>query len=199
MIKKITLDYNTLIPYLSAKTLDIHYNILYNNYVTKLNNNLKDINYENNFTLPELVNNIATISLKDRGEILYNLGGTLNHGLYFYNISDKKNNIPVGKLKIALDKEFGGYEEFKKTFIKKCQDLVGSGYTFLVLDSNKKLRIVNMINQDTPYFYGFIPIMTIDLWEHAYFLDYTNKNEYIENFFNIVDYKKINNIYEKYI
>lgn len=199
MYTKIPLDYSSLEPNLSNKTIETHYNILYNNYVTRLNAALVAVNYKKYSTLPELVADISNFQIKDRKDILYNLGGTLNHGLYFYNISNRNNILPVGKIKEAIDKEFGNYENFKQEFIKYCQNVVGSGYTFLVLDSSKKLKIINMKNQDTPFLYGYIPIMTIDLWEHAYFLDYVNRNDYINAFFNIVDYEKINSIYEKYL
>ena len=87
MYEKIPLDYSNLLPYLGTETLDIHYNILYNNYLTKLNNLLKKNNYTRKEPLPYLVRNIDMFNPVDRGEILYNLGGALNHGLYFYNIS----------------------------------------------------------------------------------------------------------------
>ena len=77
-------------------------------------------------------------------------------------------------------------------------DLVGSGYTYLVINNNKDLQIINMSNQESPYLYGMIPIITIDLWEHAYYLDYqNNKEKYIDAFFQIIDFNKINNLYEK--
>jgi Fe-Mn family superoxide dismutase len=198
MYKKIPLEYKTLLPYIGDETLNIHYNNIYNNYLTTLNNLLEKNNYSYNYNLPYLVENIDIFPIIDRGEILYNLGGVLNHGLYFYNISNKNNNLPIGKLKEAIDKKYGNYDNFKKEFTKASKNLVGSGYTFLVLDSNKDLKIINTSNQDTPYSYGFIPIMVIDLWEHSYFLDYKNKKEdYINNFFQIVDYDKINKLYEK--
>lgn len=200
MYKKIPLDYSDLLPYMGIETLDIHYNTLYNNYLTKLNNLLLKNNYDFKDNMPHLVTHLDMFNPIDRGEILYNLGGALNHGLYFYNISDKKNNLPVGKLKDAINKKYGNYNNFKQEFIKTSKKLTGSGYTFLVLDKNKDLKIINLSNQDTPYTYGYIPIMCIDLWEHAFFLDYKSKKDnYIDNFFELVDYQKINNLYTKNI
>jgi Fe-Mn family superoxide dismutase len=200
MYKKIPLEYNSLFPYVGNETLDIHYNIIYEMYLSKLNDLLKENNYTDNYSLPYLVEHIDMFPFIDRGEILYNLGGVLNHGLYFYNISDKNNNVPTGKLKDAIDKKYGSYDNFKKEFIKVSKNLVGSGYTFLVLDSNRDLKIINLSNEDTPYSYGFIPIMALDFWEHSYFLDDKNKKEdYINNFFKIVDYNKVNKLYEQNI
>lgn len=200
MYEKKTLGYSSLYPYMGNETLNLHYNVIYDKYLNNLNRLLSKNNYNNNYSLSYLVNNIDMFNIGDRGELLYNLGAVLNHSLYFYNVSDKKNNIPVGKLNDAIIKKYGNYEKFKEEFNRMANNLVGSGYTFLVLDSNKELRIINMSNQDTPYSYGFIPIMCIDLWEHAYFLDYrSDKDKYINSFFEIVDYVNINSLYEEYI
>lgn len=196
MYIKIILNYNSLEPYIDDKTLRLHYNVIYSNYIDKLNKLLKKNNYKDNYSLNELVDKIDMFPLEDRGEILYNLGGVLNHKLYFYEISDKGNNIPYGEILKDINKYFGSYDNFKKEFIKKALNLVGSGYTFLVMDESGKLQIINTSNEDTPYSYGFIPIIVLDLWEHSYYLKYTtNKEAYINNWFNLLDFKKINNLY----
>lgn len=196
MYIKIVLDYNSLEPYIDDKTLRLHYNVIYSSYIDKLNKLLKKNNYNGNYSLNELVDKINMFPLEDRGEILYNLGGVLNHKLYFYEISDKGNNIPYGEILKDINKYFGSYNNFKKEFIKKALNLAGSGYTFLVMDKSGKLQIINTSNEDTPYSYGFIPIIVLDLWEHSYYLKYTtNKEAYINNWFNLLDFKKINNLY----
>lgn len=196
MYIKINLDYNSLEPYIDNKTFMLHYNAIYNSYIDKLNKLLKKNNYKDNYSLNELVDKIDMFPLGDRGEILYNLGGILNHKLYFYEISDKGNNIPYGEILKDINKYFGSYDNFKKEFIKKSLNLVGSGYTFLVMDESGKLQIINTSNEDTPYSYGFIPIIVLDLWEHSYYLKYTtNKEAYINNWFNLLDFKKINDLY----
>lgn len=196
MYIKIILNYNSLEPYIDDKTLRLHYNVIYSSYIDKLNKLLKKNNYKDNYSLNELVDKIDMFPLEDRGEILYNLGGVLNHKLYFYEISDKGNNIPYGEILKDINKYFGSYDNFKKEFIKKALNLVGSGYTFLVMDESGKLQIINTSNEDTPYSYGFIPIIVLDLWEHSYYLKYTtNKEAYINNWFNLLDFKKINNLY----
>ena len=196
MYIKINLDYNSLEPYIDNKTFMLHYNAIYNSYIDKLNKLLKKNNYKDNYSLNELVDKIDMFPLGDRGEILYNLGGILNHKLYFYEMSDKGNNIPYGEILKDINKYFGSYDNFKKEFIKKALNLVGSGYTFLVMDESGKLQIINTSNEDTPYSYGFIPIIVLDLWEHSYYLKYTtNKEAYINNWFNLLDFKKINDLY----
>lgn len=196
MFEKIKLTYNTLSPYIDDETLDLHYNKHYGKYLNTLNKLLIENNYK--FTsLYDLLENISEINLNDRGKILFNLGGVLNHSLYFYNMSPLNKNIPIKELNDEINKTFGSYEEFKKEFKKSALNLQGSGYTFLVLDNNK-LKIINTSNQDSPYYYGFIPILALDLWEHSYYLKYKNEKEtYIDAWFNLIDYEKTNNLYLK--
>ena len=194
MYEKIKLDYNSLEPFIDDETLDLHYNKHYGKYLDNLNRLLKENNYK--FTsLYDLIENIDKINLNDRGEILFNLGGVINHSLFFYNMSNFGNNIPSGELGLEINKVYGSYDNFKKEFKKSALNLEGSGYTFLVLDNNK-LKIINTSNQDSPYYYGFIPILVLDLWEHSYYLKYKNrKDEYIDAWFNLIDFKKTNKLY----
>lgn len=199
MYQALKLDYplSSLYPYLTYDVLNVHYNVIYLNYIYMLNNLLNSNNYHYDYLLKDLVNNIDIFPLNIRGEILYYLGAVLNHNLYFYNISNKKNVIPVGKIKIDIDKFFGNYENFKSNFINSANNLKGSGYTFLVYN-NGSLMIINTSNEDTPYSHNFIPLICLDLWEHAYYLEYLNdRGSYINNFFNIIDFNKINIYYEK--
>lgn len=190
-------EYNALEPYISAFTINIHYNKHYQKYLKKLNDTLNSLKYDYRYNLVDLITHIDEFPLADRDTILYNAGGVLNHELYFSNISPNKNNQPTGKLKEAIDKKYGSFDNFKNEFIKTSGYLTGSGYTFLVLNKNE-LDIINTSNQDTPYLYDLIPIMSLDLWEHAYYLDYQNdKENYILNFFEIVDFEVIGKLYEE--
>lgn len=200
MYKSVILPYNysDLEPVLNSETINAHYNKHYLGYLEKLNKILNDINYDYRYTKEELVSHIEKISIDVRDDVLYNLGGVLNHELYFYSMSNNKVNVPIGVLRKKIIDEYGTIENFKDEFIKTANKLVGSGYTFLVLNNNLKLEIINTPNQETPYLYGLIPIMALDLWEHAYYLVYRNRrSEYIEKFFEIVDYNNINKNYEK--
>lgn len=193
--KRINLDYKSLEPYIDDRTLDLHYNAHYRNYTDKLNKYLKDINYNYSLSGEELAQNINILPMDNRDEILFNLGGYLNHNLYFYNLTGKKKDIPLPLLEL-INKYFGSFSLFKEEFIDMAMEVKGSGYTFLVLDKNNKLRIINTSNQDTPYYYGFIPIMTIDVWEHSYYLKYTyERKKYLDNIFNIIDFKKVYMLY----
>ena len=193
--ERIKLDYTSLEPIIDDRTLDLHYNIHYRNYTDKLNKLLRESNYNYKYSPAFLAQNINIIPLNYRDEILFNLGGYLNHTLYFYNLTNKKKNVPP-KLLDEINRYFGSFSEFENEFIDMARELKGSGYTFLVLDKNNKLRIINMSNQDTPYYYGFIPIMTIDVWEHAYYLKYTHdRGKYLNNIFDIIDFDKVYELY----
>ncbi len=193
--KRITLDYKSLEPYIDDRTLDLHYNAHYRNYTDKLNKYLNDINYDYKDSPEYLAKHIDILPMENRDEILFNLGGYLNHSLYFYNLTNKKKNIPIELLNL-INKYFGSFSLFKEEFIDMAMEVKGSGYTFLVMDKNNKLRIINTSNQDTPYYYGFTPIMTIDVWEHAYYLKYTYlRKKYLENVFDIIDFDKVYKLY----
>lgn len=193
--KRITLDYKSLEPYIDDRTLDLHYNAHYRNYTDKLNKYLNDINYDYKDSPEYLAKHIDILPMENRDEILFNLGGYLNHSLYFYNLTNKKKGVPIELLNL-INKYFGSFSLFKEEFIDMAMEVKGSGYTFLVMDKNNKLRIINTSNQDTPYYYGFTPIMTIDVWEHAYYLKYTYlRKKYLENVFDIIDFDKVYKLY----
>ena len=121
MYQALKLDYpfSSLYPYLNYEVINVHYSNIYLNYVIILNKLLKINKYHYNYSLKELVFNIDIFPLDIRGEILYYLGAVLNHNLYFYNISNKKNILPIGRIKEDIDKYFGNYDKFKDEFIKK--------------------------------------------------------------------------------
>ena len=193
--KRITLDYKSLEPYIDDRTLDLHYNAHYRNYTDKLNKHLNDINYDYKDSPEYLAKHIDILPMENRDEILFNLGGYLNHSLYFYNLTNKKKEVPIELLNL-INKYFGSFSLFREEFIDMAMEVKGSGYTFLVMDKNNKLRIINTSNQDTPYYYGFTPIMTIDVWEHAYYLKYTYlRKKYLENIFDIIDFDKVYKLY----
>lgn len=185
-------DYNSMEPIIDGETMYIHYNKHYLGYLDKLNSLLESSNYNYKYSKEELADKIDIFPIDKRGDILYNLGGVINHEIYFTSISNRGNIYPRGKLAEDINTYFGSYDNFKKEFKESANNLKGSGYTFLVKDKNNKLLIINTSNQDTPYYYGFTPIMGIDLWEHAYYLQYkNNRSLYIDNYFKIVDFKKI--------
>lgn len=180
-------DYSDLETFIDTKTLGLHHKKHQQTYLNKLNTLLQKNNYMYNYSLVELLQHINEFNENDRENILFNLGGVINHNIYFRSISPKPS-LPGPVLMGKIVKKYQSFEKFKDSFKKKALELKGSGYTFLVLDGNE-LNIINLKNQETPYSYNLIPLLGLDMWEHAYYLNYqNNKENYIDNFFNIVDF-----------
>ncbi|MBR3897984.1 MAG: superoxide dismutase [Bacilli bacterium] len=191
-LMKLPYQYNALKPDISEKTVNIHYNKHHKKYNDNLNKLIKiDI-----MPIEEIPKNIDRFPMGKRNQILFNAGGVLNHNLYWYSLG-KEKIYPKGKLKEKIDEIYGNFENFKNSFIEKAKMMTGSGYTFLVTRSGN-LTIINLPNQETPLSYDLIPLFNIDLWEHAYYLDYQNdRDAYIENFFGKANFTYASDIFEK--
>lgn len=185
-------SYQDLEPFIDTHTMGLHYLKHTLGYLNKLNELLIKENYDFRYNLEELIYHISEFSSKD--DILFNLGGVLNHNLYFYSMSNYHTMPSIEVMKKINDK-FGSYDYFWNKFKEVALKLKGSGYTFVVLKNND-LDIINLSNQENPLLYGMIPLFCIDLWEHAYYLNYNNdKSKYIDNFKEIADFGMFNTIY----
>lgn len=183
-------------PFIDTHTMGLHYHKHLQGYLDRLNDLLIKSNYDFRYPIYELPLHINEFDERVRGDILYNLGGVLNHYVYFDSMSSPKE-MPRGNFQSSLLKRFGNYERFVNEFKEKAMSLKGSGYTFLVVDQEGQLEIVNMFNQDTPYNYGLVPLIALDMWEHAYYLNYQNNKElYIDNYFDIINFKMANDFYD---
>jgi len=192
-VNKLNYDYDSLEPFIDSHTLGLHYNKHYKNYLNKLNSLLVKNNYNFRYSLNELVFHINEFNESDREDILFNLGGVINHKKYFESISSNREK-PNKLLSILISNYYGNFDNFKEQFKRKALSLKGAGYTYLVLDNNK-LNIVNLKNQDNPYSMNYTPLLCIDMWEHSYYINYENyKENYIDNFFEIVDFSEANKI-----
>ena len=193
-IIKLPYDYDALEPYIDSETVNIHYNKHHKKYLDNLNKLVfKDI------LLEDIPKRIDEFPLEKRGAILYNAGGVLNHNLYFQGLFDVKS-YPSGKLAAKISEVFGSFDSFKDIFISKARLLVGSGYTFLVMDKVGNLSIINLPNQETPFSYDLIPLFTVDLWEHAYYLKYKNdKDSYLKNIWNKVNFDYASSLYDSLV
>lgn len=188
--------YQDLEPYVDTHTMGTHYNKHAKKYLNNLNQLLLENNFDFSLSLVELAQNIDLYSWKNKEEIIFNLGGVINHNLYFHCMNKKKIEV-TGKIRNDLINKYGSIEEFVQEFISISLKLKGSGYTFLELTSNG-LEIKNYSNQDNPLFSSHFPLFTIDLWEHAYYINYNyDKKKYLENFFEIADFSVANHLYEK--
>lgn len=168
--------YNALEPFIDTETINIHYNKHYLGYLKRLNDLLISLNYDFKLAPKELIQNIEIFPIDKRDDIIFLAGGVINHELYFDSMGPN-NNKPNGKILDKIIEQYGSYNNFKEEFTRIAKALVGSGYTSLVITRLKNLEIVNTPNQDTPLLYGLKPILTLDLWEHAYYLKYRNQKD----------------------
>lgn len=199
MYDKVTLPYpyNGLEPYIDAQTVEIHYTKHLQSYVNNLNNLLKGYEYfTNGKTLEEILKHPKDIPVKIRTGVINQGGGVLNHNLYFSILSPNSKKKPEGKLLECINKAFGSFDEFKEELSKASINQFGSGYGWLVINRKGNLEIVGTENQDNPVSKGLIPLLNIDVWEHAYYLKYKNlRADYVNNIWNIIDWAKIEKIY----
>ena len=187
---------DALEPYLDAQTMQIHHDKHHQAYITNLNKALAD--------QPELAKKTAEDLLKDLGEVPEKIrtavrnhgGGHANHTL-FWQLLKKEGGQPKGELAKAMESKFGGLDKFKEDFTKAAVTLFGSGWAWLSLDG-KELRIEQTPNQDNPLSQGRIPLLGIDVWEHAYYLKYQNRRpEYVAAFFNVINWDFVSERFAK--
>lgn len=181
---------NALEPYISTETIEYHYGKHLQTYVDNLNKLVPGTEYEN-ATLEEIIK-------KADGPIFNNAAQTWNHTFYFDTFSPKAQHQPMGALKEAIDKKYGSFDNFKAEFEKQATGLFGAGWTWLVKDANGNLDIVNKSNAGNPMRDGLTPLMTADVWEHAYYIDYRNRRaDAVKATWNIIDWKIVEDRYSK--
>jgi Fe-Mn family superoxide dismutase len=180
-LPKLPFEADALEPVISKKTIDFHYGKHHQTYVTKLNNLIQGTEFENK--------SLRDIIKEADGAIFNNGAQVWNHTFYFEAFAPGGSDSPEGELGEAINKRFGGFTEFKDEFVKSATGLFGSGWTWLVKNKSGELEIVNEANAGNPLRSGMKPLMTMDVWEHAYYLDYQNKRpEYAEQFWKIVNW-----------
>jgi Fe-Mn family superoxide dismutase len=194
-IEKLPYSYAALKQFIDPETMDFHYNKHYKGYVDKLNDALSKKKYGD----VELEQIIKTISRFDK-TIRNNAGGAFNHALFWNMLTPKPKKLE-GPLYEKITKQFGSFTAFKKQFDTVAKERFGSGWVWLVLTAKNTLKIMSTPNQDNPLMNviegGGFPILGLDLWEHAYYLKYRNKrDEYITNFWKVVNWKFVSKLYE---
>lgn len=177
---------NALEPVISEQTINFHYGKHLQNYVNTLNNLIKGTELEGK-SVEEIV------KVAPEGPVFNNAGQTLNHTLYFTQFkSPVSENVPQGKIAEAINASFGDFETFKKEFTQAAVSLFGSGWAWLSQDQNGKLVITKEANGSNPLRSGLNPLMCIDVWEHAYYLDYQNRRpDHIAAVWDIIDWEVV--------
>lgn len=203
MYDKIQLQYSfyALEPYIDAETVELHYTKHLQKYVDNLNELLKGYEqYTEGKTLEQLIAGVHELPLKIRQGVIDQGGGVLNHNLYFYILSPTPKKIPEGDFLRKINSKFGDLETLKSEISNAAISQFGSGYGFLVKDRNGNLSVRKTLNQNSPVMEDLIPILNIDVWEHAYYLKYKNlRADYVKNIWNIIDWDKVQGLYENYL
>jgi Fe-Mn family superoxide dismutase len=188
--------YNALEPYIDEQTMRIHHDKHHGTYVSKLNEALKGHDDLASKSIEDLVSDLNAVPENIRTAVRNNGGGHVNHSLFWQILSPNGGGEPSGAVADAIKAKFGSFADFKKQFSDAAAGRFGSGWAWLVVN-NGELEITSTPNQDSPYMEGKTPILGLDVWEHAYYLKYQNRRpEYIEAFFNVINWDEVNKRYE---
>lgn len=186
-LPKLTYAYDALEPHIDARTMEIHHTKHHNTYVTNLNAAVEGTEFANK-ELNELISNIDALPADKQTAVRNNGGGHANHTLFWEILAPGGSNVPTGDLAAAIDAKFGSFDAFKEEFAKAATTRFGSGWAWLIVDGGE-LAITSTPNQDSPVMEGKTPVLGLDVWEHAYYLNYQNRRpDYISAFWNVVNW-----------
>ena len=184
-------SYNALEPYLDSQTLAFHHDKHFKAYVDSLNQALEKLPAYQNWSLERLIRENFRLPFQMQTAVWNNAGGVYNHNLYFQLMEHPCDQQPQGKLIRAVESTYGSIENFQEQFKKCALSQFGSGYAWLVSDCRGRLKIVKTLNQDTPLPRGFGPVLLVDVWEHAYYLQYQNRRgEYLDAFMHLINWEE---------
>lgn len=187
-LPKLPYDLNDLEPFISKRTLEYHYGKHHQTYVTNLNNLVLETRFENS--------NLETIIKEGEGPLFNNAAQVWNHTFYFMSFNRQSGSMPSGALLENISRNFGSFPDFKDAFTKASISLFGSGWAWLVRNTKGNLEIIQESNAGNPLSRGLKPLLTCDVWEHAYYLDYQNRrSDYINAFWDFIDWDIIERRY----
>ncbi|WP_367670490.1 Fe-Mn family superoxide dismutase [Sodalis-like secondary symbiont of Drepanosiphum platanoidis] len=192
-LPSLTYRYDYLEPYIDSITMEIHHKKYHQTYIDNTNLIINNYLKLNTLDIKNIIKNFDKIPINKKNILSYNIGGHINHTIFWKSLN--RNTLMSANLKNSIEKQFNSIDKFKKIFENTAKNFLGSGWVWLVKNFDGNLSIISTINQDSPviqYFYSNIkniPIFGIDLWEHAFYLQYKNKKfEYIKNFWNVIDW-----------
>ncbi|GGD01263.1 superoxide dismutase [Enterococcus wangshanyuanii] len=184
--------YDALAPYIDEETMHLHHDKHHNTYVTNLNAAIEKHPELGSKSVEELISDMDAIPEDIRTAVRNNGGGHANHAFFWNIMAPNAGGAPTGDIKDAIDAAFGSFDKLKEEFKTAATGRFGSGWAWLVLN-NGKLEVTSTANQDSPLMEGKTPVLGLDVWEHAYYLNYKNvRPEYIDAFWNIVNWDEVN-------
>ena len=197
-LPELNYSYEALEPHIDKLTMETHHSKHHPAYVNNLNNALEGHEKYQKMEIEEILKSLDELPEAIKTAVRNNGGGHYNHALFWELMSPEGGGKPVGNLAEKIDEDLGGFDKFKEEFKKAALGQFGSGWAWLVVDKDGKLKVEATTNQDNPISQGKNPLMGIDVWEHAYYLKYTNKRaDYIDQWWNLVDWNKVEEIYNK--
>lgn len=183
--------FDALEPHIDARTMEIHHGKHHQAYITNLNKALEGHPDLEARSVEDLISNLDAVPESIRTAVRNNGGGHANHSLFWTLIGPGKGGAPSGKLADAINSTFGSFEKFKEEFTKAATTRFGSGWAWLSVKDGK-LIVHSTANQDSPLMEGATPLLGLDVWEHAYYLNYQNRRpDYIAAFWNVVDWDAV--------
>lgn len=190
-LTKLPYGYDALEPHIDAKTMEIHHTKHHQGYVTKLNNAIEGTELENQ-SIEEILGSVS----KHSGAVRNNGGGHYNHDLFWNVLAPNAGGNPSGELAEAIDKAFGSFDAFKEKFAAAAATRFGSGWAWLIVNKEGELEVTSTPNQDNPLMdvadVQGTPILGVDVWEHAYYLNYQNRRpDYVSAFWNVVNWDAV--------
>lgn len=189
-LPELSYAYDALEPHIDARTMEIHHTKHHQAYINKTNDAIAGSDLESK-SVEAIVADLSAVPENIRGVIRNNGGGHANHSLFWTVLSPNGGGSPSGELAGAIDAELGGFDKFKDAFSAAAATRFGSGWGWLSVD-NGKLLVENTPNQDNPLTEGRTPILGIDVWEHAYYLNYQNRRpDYVAAFFNVINWDEV--------
>jgi Fe-Mn family superoxide dismutase len=197
-LPKLPYDYNALEPHIDARTMEIHYTKHHQAYVTNLNNAIKGKADLEKKSVEDLIRDLNSVPGEIRTAVRNNAGGHANHSFFWKIMGPNAGGEPKGKLADDIKSTFGGFDQFKEKFAAAGAGRFGSGWAWLIRNASGKLEIVSTANQDSPLMGKGVagaegtPILGIDVWEHAYYLNYQNRRpDYIKAWWNVVNWDAV--------
>jgi len=184
--------YDALEPHIDAATMEIHYTKHHQTYVNNLNAALEGAGIGADQPVEKLIAGLDALPEGVRGAVRNNGGGHANHSLFWTVMSPQGGGQPQDDVAKAIDAELGGFDAFKDAFTKAALTRFGSGWAWLSVTPQGKLAVESSANQDSPLMHGNVPVLGLDVWEHAYYLKYQNRRpEYISAFYNVIDWNEV--------